>query len=769
MNRILFFINLLTATIIILPMLTFVDRPLLLSLDIIEDSERLAYDLRVRDSVGALAESKREDIAIVNIDQAALDRHGSWPWRRDKMATLVKNITNLYKARLVVLPESFLTREDQSTGIINDLRDRFYYDNAILTALDQLELDFNFDRRLLNELDTRPVIIGFEFDQTERRIGDLPVTSDFGNLDGEGGISVSELRRITNTWENYNGYISSDTEFMDTVKDVGFTNITIDPDGSVRKLKLGAQYAGSRYFSVVLAALEHFEDPEKPSALAGRKSAGIAVTGGNALTEIGARFVSQENQSQLITKSAGIDRNGDMLLSFISFGGEGRSAFDYYSAKEVMDGNQLAVQLRDKVVFIGSDSEEINDYWRTPVNARLPGVEIYATALVNLLEGTLVRPHGAWLSEGITLVLLGLILSWLFSRLKVLLGFLLTAGGLYAVYFFNYTVFWQGAGEVYRVVPFMALFATMFIVNLLARFLVEFRQKKKVEGVLNQYIPPELAREVNTSKKGFSMEGEIREMSILFSDVRGFTSISERFSAHELTKFMNRMLNTLSRQIHTNRGTIDKYIGDAVMAFWNAPLDDPRHATNSVRGAIAMQAAMTELSKELVSKGYPELKMGVGINTGEACVGNMGSEIRLSYTVMGDTVNLASRLEGITKQYGISIIVGERTYELTADDFIYRPVDSVRVKGKLQAVTIYEPIADSRYATSDHMHLQEQSLAYYQAYQERRFADVINIINDALLKHPDDGLMPIYLERAHNLLENPPAEDWEPVTNFETK
>ena len=361
--------------------------------------------------------------------------------------------------------------------------------------------------------------------------------------------------------------------------------------------------------------------------------------------------------------SAPIDRTGNMLLNFRSPGGtNGASQFEYIPANQIMNDEVPADTLRDKVIFIGSSSDVLNDLWNTPVNPRMPGVEIHATAYTNMLDkSALERPINAWLVEGILLILLGAIMSWFYPKIRVGLSLTFTTVGIAVVYYLNFFHFWLGANEVYRIVPFVTLFVVMMLANLITGLVVEYRQKKKVEGVLNQYIPAELAKEVNASKKGFSMEGEIREMSILFSDVRGFTTISEKLKPHELTDLMNQMLTALSRQIHYNRGTIDKYIGDAVMAFWNAPLDDLNHASNAVRGAMGMQAAMVKLSDSLVDKGMPKLKMGVGINTGEACVGNMGSEIRLSYTVMGDVVNLASRLEGITKQYGVDIIVGERT------------------------------------------------------------------------------------------------------------
>lgn len=752
--------NLIIATIVILPLLTFANKPYILSLEIVEEAERFAYDFRLNYSLKKnSAVKKDEEIVIINIDQASLDSHGSWPWRRDKMATLIKNILDVYRAKLIVLPQSFLNRDDQSSEIIGNLRDRFYYDNAILTALEQLEFDFNFDKHLLTEMAGRPIILSYEFDNVERHLGRLPVTGDMYKIDRDGdNYEASELRTLASNWNSYKGFIGSDQEFVDSALDAGFTNLQLDADGTVRSISLGSLYAGDRYLGLPLVALRFFDNPRQPQRVVAQSHDGLFFTLPSALSALGVK-----------EQHVGVDREGLMLLEFASTGGRENGSFEYFSAKDVMESNQRKVSLRDKVVLIGSDTEEINDLWRTPVNARFPGVEIYATALRNLRDGTLNRWHNAWLVEAFFLVVMGVLISFLYPKLRVTMTLLITIGGIVLVCYVNYVFLWVELGAFYRIVPFLTLLAMMMFTNLITGFVIEYRQKKKVEGVLNQYIPPELAKEVNTSKKGFSMEGEIREMTILFSDVRGFTSISEQFKPKELTKFMNQMLSALSHQIHLNRGTIDKYIGDAVMAFWNAPLDDARHATNAVRGAIGMQSAMRKLSEELVSKGLPELKMGVGINTGEACVGNMGSEIRLSYTVMGDSVNLASRLEGITKAYGVDIIVGEGTYELTKNDFIYRPVDAVRVKGKKQAVVIYEPICDSRGATPNDERLQKETLKYWEAYRARRFEDAVAILQSSLADYPDDGLIKLYLARATGYLQSPPGDDWEPVTNFETK
>ena len=753
MTRILF--NFAVAVLTIIPLLTIDNQPHILSLDFLEEAEQFTYDYRLKDSIShtRVGGGIHDEIRIIDIDQESITRLGNWPWRRDKTAEFISDLTDLYNVKLIVITDAFTERLDFSSALLNDLRDRFYYDGAIQNALDQIEPEYNFDLRLINELDGRPVLLGFEFDPSKRQLGRLPNISEPFSVSGN-PIASNVIRSRSSQWVTYPGYTSSNEDFLERALGAGFMNFNIDSDGQIRSYSLIAKYGGENYPSLALAAVRMYDNPRQPSDL-------VLEIGGSssAFEEIGTKdYLSK------------IDTRGNTLLNFTGFGGRSADVFQYYSAHEIKDGSIPVDDLAGKVVFIGSSSEVVNDLWSTPVNSRMPGVELHALALMNMIEGTsLSRPQNAWILEGFLLILIGVLMSLGYTKLRMVFVVFVTVAGLFATYYINYNVLWLNNQEVYRLIPFCALFVVMMLANFISVLAVEYRAKKKVEGVLNQYIPPELAKEVNTSKKGFSMEGEIREMSILFSDVRGFTSISERLKPHELTELMNKMLTILSQQIHVNRGTIDKYIGDAVMAFWNAPLDDAKHATNAVLGALGMQDAMEKLSVELVAKGMPELKMGVGINTGEACVGNMGSAIRLSYTVMGDTVNLASRLEGITKQYGVRIIVGERTYDLTKDDFLYRPVDAVRVKGKEQAVRIFEPMCSKQHATPSDYQLQDGSHQYWESYQQRHFGDAVSVLKELLAEYPDDGLLNIYLNRTLHFMEAPPPDDWDAVTTFDTK
>jgi adenylate cyclase len=268
--------------------------------------------------------------------------------------------------------------------------------------------------------------------------------------------------------------------------------------------------------------------------------------------------------------------------------------------------------------------------------------------------------------------------------------------------------------------------------------------------------------------EGYTMSGRKAELTVLFSDIRGFTTISESLQPDQLAALMNEYLGAMTLVVRKHRGTLDKYIGDAIMAFWGAPVADDEHARNAVLTALEMQGELLKLNQTLTAKGWPALKIGVGVNTGPMTVGDMGSPVRKAYTVMGDAVNLGSRLEGITKQYGVGIMVGEETRALLAKTFVFRELDRVRVKGKAEPVGIYEPLGETdKVAADDLIELKfwDQALHYYrtQAWDQAE----LSLAN--LTKIHPRYLYELYAKRIQHLRAEPPGSDWEGVTVFETK
>ncbi len=338
------------------------------------------------------------------------------------------------------------------------------------------------------------------------------------------------------------------------------------------------------------------------------------------------------------------------------------SPFPYISAAQVLAGRAPSAQLENRIVLLGSTAPGLTDLRATPFSSTFPGVEIHAHLIAGMLDGT-TRSTPPWAGDArlVAVLVLGALLTLVLLRFGPWVGLATTLGllaGLLAAYAAAWSRFW--------VVPMAAPMLTVFglyALNTAYGFFAETRSKRQITRLFGQYVPPELAVEMSRDPAHYTMEGQSRDMTVLFSDIRGFTDFSEKLPPAELAEVLNAYLSTMTRIVQQQRGTIDKYIGDAIMAFWNAPVEVSDHASRAVQSALDMQAALPQLNREFAARNWPEVKIGVGVNTGRMSVGNMGSAFRMAYTVMGDAVNLGSRLEGITKQYGVGILVTQATVE----------------------------------------------------------------------------------------------------------
>jgi len=360
--------------------------------------------------------------------------------------------------------------------------------------------------------------------------------------------------------------------------------------------------------------------------------------------------------------------------------------------------------------------------------------------------------------------LLALALPWMSPLWGSILS-LLVIIGVVGLNFFSYE-----KGIVLPLASVLGAALSIYLFNIGYGYFIESRSKRLITGLFGQYIPPELVDEMAKNPDNFSMEGQNKELTVLFSDVRGFTTISESLDAKTLSEFINAFLTPFTKVIYNNRGTIDKYMGDCIMAFWGAPIDDADHARHGVISAFQMLKAMEELNLEFAKRNWPAIKVGIGLNTGKMSVGNMGSEIRLAYTIMGDAVNLGSRLEGITKEYGVAIIIGPDT-RTSLPDLIARELDRVRVKGKDIPVTIYEPLGFESEVSADKLlalGLFEKALANY---RDQQWDIAQQQLEDLLSNHRATGevLYELYLERIGLLRENPPGQNWDGSFTFTKK
>jgi len=312
------------------------------------------------------------------------------------------------------------------------------------------------------------------------------------------------------------------------------------------------------------------------------------------------------------------------------------------------------------------------------------------------------------------------------------------------------------------------MLALLYLLNMAWGFFMETRSRRLISGLFGTYVPKELVAEMSKNPEEYSMAVESRDMTVLFSDVRDFTSISEGLTPEGLKDMMNAYLTEMTEVIQEKRGTIDKYIGDAIMSFWGAPVGDTDHATHGVEAALAMQKRIRGLDTEFVKRGWPILNIGVGLNCGDMSVGDMGSKFRRAYTVMGDAVNLGSRLESLTKEYGVGILVSESVVK-AAQGFVYREVDKVVVKGRQEGVSIFEPIGpvgqvgETTLTEIDRFH---KVLEYY---RKQRWDDAEQVLKNLSAASPDVKLYRLYLKRIDYFRTNSPGPAWNGLWVFTTK
>jgi adenylate cyclase len=329
---------------------------------------------------------------------------------------------------------------------------------------------------------------------------------------------------------------------------------------------------------------------------------------------------------------------------------------------------------------------------------------------------------------------------------------------------------WQQGIVIFLASPLL-LILMIFVVHMSWGFVAENNTKNTVKKLFGQYVPPGLVDEMVNKPEWITQEGQSRELTVLFADIRGFTSISERLSPQELSELLNLFLTPLTKVIYDERGTIDKYIGDCIMSFWGAPLPDSRHAEQGVAAALKMLEKVKHLQSSFSARGWPEVNIGIGLNTGMMSVGNMGSEYRMAYTVLGDAVNLGARVEGLTKQYGVALIVTEYTKQ-AAPNFIYRKLDRVKVKGKVEAVNIYEVVNFIDLVTDELKQEIDQFHLAYELYCQQKWDEAAVILNN-LMSQPNDKsnivLYQIYLQRIDDYKASPPVKNWDGVYSHQTK
>lgn len=714
---------------------------------LINSLDAIIYDKMI---AVTMPQDKDERIVIVDIDEKSLAELGRWPWGRDRLAALLDRLFDVYGVALVGFDVVF-AEPDGSSGLasLDRLAEKQLKDDASFqAALRALRPELDHDARFAATLSKRPVVLGYYFSSMAGGLNTGMLPSSILPAGSFAGRRIAFSR-----WTSYGANLPA---FQQNAATAGHMNPLLDFDGISRRVPLLAEYGGQYYDALSLAMVRTLLGFPKVEPGYPEES-----------------FFSSKRYSDIEwldlptakgTLRIPVDENAAALIPY-----RGRQgSFLYLSAADVLAHRVAADQLTGKMVLIGTTAPGLMDLRATPVGAAYPGVEIHANLIAGILDGNLKhRPGYVMGANVLMLIVSGGIMVFLLPLLSPLRATLVALGILLAGIAI-YMAFWHLANLVLPLAGGLILVAILYAINMSWGYFVESKTKRQLTDLFGQYVPPELVDEMARTPESYNMEGRKAELTVLFSDIRGFTSISEGMQPDQLAMLMNEYLGTMTEVIRAQRGTLDKYIGDAIMAFWGAPVDDPHHARHAVVSAIEMQATLSQFNKQLSAKGWPELKIGIGINTGMVTVGDMGSPVRKAYTVLGDAVNLASRLEGITKQYGVGIIVGESTRRQLAGEIAFREIDRVRVKGKEEPVAIFEPVAPAGQvppAVQDELRLWQQTLRAYRA-QDWEQAELVLLNLARLSPRP---LYDIYGERIAEFRQNPPGPGWDGTTTLTSK
>ena len=707
----------------------------------IDQIEDLLYDTRVRVTAPGGVDDR---IVIIAIDEASLQEHGHWPFTREKFAAMMDNLFG-YGAAVVAFDVLFAERDESADMTLLRNLAAGAEDEAFRRRLDELEPLIDRDRLFADSMMGGPTVLGYYFDNNEETAfitGQLPYPAfDFHESMAD---SIFLPRGA--------GYSSTLPVLMDAAYTAGFiNNPLIDADGVVRRTPLLHEYELGAYESLSLAIAATFlNDITLP----------IFVDASSWMGD----YPPLEGL-ELAGRPIPIDPQGAVLVPYRG----PRGSFPYISVGDVISGRVEDPSMLDgRIALIGATAPGMEDLRTTPFGSIYPGVEIHANVLAGILDSNFRwEPAYTAAAEMITITIFGLLTALVLPLLSPVLSTLMTLFITSLALAFNYYM-WEVELHVLPLALTLYTLFAIYTINMLFGYLFETRSRSHMDSLFGQYVPPDLVKEMSRDPENYSLASQKRELSVLFTDIRSFTTISEGLDAAELSALMDEYLTPMTRIVHETHGTIDKYIGDAVMAFWGAPIFHPHHADQAVGAGLDMLHALDILNVEFEKKGWPEIRIGVGVNTGVMSVGNMGSRFRKAYTVLGDAVNLGSRLEGITKMYGVDMVVSEDTAH-SAGRYHYRELDKVRVKGKEKGVTILEPLGLEEDLSQEQIERADEFGHFLFLYRSQDWDAAEEVLHKLLVDEPDCFLYNLYLERIEIFRENPPGEDWDGVFTFKTK
>lgn len=707
-------------------------------------------------------------VVIVDIDQRSQEILGRWPFHRGHFAHLLDRLRE-DGAKVVAFDVTF-SQPDNSIASLQTVRKRLEEKSvaappAVSQELQAAETEFDYDAQFATAIErSEHVVLGnfFLYTDSDLRGLDKATLERFAQLASyhpfpqvrpisetlppEARIDLIKLfeergilpRGAEANLDRFAGILPADTS------SAGFFNVFTEPDGVVRRGQLALPYGAGEDFadwdifaSLDVQALRFF----------------LNASGDDVALYFSPQGVDHVNIGSLIIKP---DDLGRVIINYRG----GTGTYPYISMADVTLGKFQPGTFKDKIVLVGASATGIGDLRATPFNANHPGVEIHANIIDNALNNAFLKRTATQVIFDISaIIFFGVPYALLLGLLPprwVALGLLVLAPFLIIVQYTFHQGWWLNV-----VTPAVLTAIPNTVALAFYRMRVEEKEKRRVRGAFQQYVSPEVIRRLLENPE--KVRPRKIEITTLFSDVRGFTSIAERMDAQELAHLLNDYFTQMTRIVFTNQGTLDKYIGDAVMAFWGAPFEEPNHSQRACRAALDMQRGLRELRADWRKQGKPLLEIGIGINTGFASVGIMGSVGRHNYTAIGDAVNLAARLEGLNRLYGTRVLVGETTRaQDTRQEYIFRELDWIRVKGKSQPSSIFELLGYSAEKNQWHERV-ERFHAGLSFYRQREWRQAQTCFHLVLERWPDDGPARLFVQRCEEFLREAPDPQWDGV------
>ncbi len=725
-------------------------------------------ELRSLDARFVLRGARPHDprIVVIALDEKTLEKVGAWPIARNAYARLIDNLRE-GGAAIVALDIDFPTPEKNSAvEALKKLEAEVHgkAPAAVLERIREIERSSDNDAILADAMKhAGNVVVGHIFLDAERaKSQDPKAAEEYYNI--LWGKPLPQMFRVgskpfdmNKAWEKAGGRVDFGIEpnisiIAEAARSYGFFNNDPDPDGTMRRARLLTRYRDLDWFpSLDFQTIREYEGIDDNGI------AGYMAWNGLERLQLGGITLRTEHDGTM----------------FINFAGPFRT-YKHYSMIDVLDRTVPPQTFKDKIVLLGPTALGIGDIRATPYQADSMGVEIHANVIDNILHNT--EPGLGFLKRGVReemidlvfLLAFGLGLGYAFGHARPVTSTLVAILALVAFGAVVYEAFARFSLWLSFVLPAGVLVANYAAVTSF-RMIFEEREKRKIRHAFGQYVAPGvIALLEQDPQRYFKPGGELRELTIMFSDIRSFTTIAEDMTPDELVSVLNEYLSEMTDVLFKSWGTLDKYIGDALMAFWNSPYPQEEHAIRGASCALNMLTRLEQMNTAWAAAGKKQLKIGIGINTGPVNVGNMGSEKRLSWTVMGDHVNLASRLEGLTKEYHCRVIVSEFTYEQIRSGFVCRELDRIRVKGKMQPVAIYELMGflPERERLADLLSGYEEALA---AYRRHEWSKAVELFENLLGRYPEDGPSQVLLQRCIEFCAESPAQGWDGVYVMKTK